>query len=78
MIKIEIKIVGLISDENELNEIHNIAKIFVYESRMKDFNYQNNKKPKLSNNYIKTKDKSVNRRIISENKMQNILVKGLI
>jgi len=36
--KIEIKIVGSIPDEDTLDEIQNIAKIFVYEQRMKHFN----------------------------------------
>ena len=78
MIKVELKIVGLISDEKELNEIHNIAKIFVYERRMKDFKYPKNNKIELTKNYINTKDKSVNCRKISNNKMQNLFVKGLI
>jgi hypothetical protein len=34
---IEIKIVGSITDENALEEIEDIAKIFSYEQRMKDF-----------------------------------------
>ena len=33
----EIKIVGAIADENALEEIENIAKVFAYEQRMKDY-----------------------------------------
>lgn len=37
MKKTEIKIVGAIADENALEEIENIAKVFAYEQRMKDY-----------------------------------------
>ena len=33
----EIKIVGAVTDENALEEIESIAKVFAYEQRMKDF-----------------------------------------
>lgn len=33
----EIKIVGAITDENALEEIESIAKVFAYEQRMKDY-----------------------------------------
>jgi hypothetical protein len=33
----EIKIVGAVTDENALEEIENIAKVFAYEQRMKDY-----------------------------------------
>jgi predicted alpha/beta superfamily hydrolase len=33
----EIKIVGAVTDENTLEEIENIAKVFAYEQRMKDY-----------------------------------------
>ena len=33
----EIKIVGAVTDENSLEEIENIAKVFAYEQRMKDY-----------------------------------------
>jgi hypothetical protein len=35
--KTEIKIVGAIADENALEEIEEIAKLFAYEQRMKDY-----------------------------------------
>ena len=33
------KIVGLLNDEDELNEMENIAKIFIVEQRMKNLPY---------------------------------------
>lgn len=33
----EVKIVGSVSDENMLEEIENIAKVFIYEQRMKSY-----------------------------------------
>lgn len=33
----EIRIVGAVTDENALEEIENIAKVFAYERRMKDY-----------------------------------------
>jgi len=51
---IEIKIVGAITDENALEEIEDIAKIFSYEQRMKDYipvlqtPYQAEKKPSFN------------------------------
>jgi predicted alpha/beta superfamily hydrolase len=33
----DIKIVGAVTDENALEEIEDIAKIFAYEQRMKDY-----------------------------------------
>jgi hypothetical protein len=33
----EIKIVGAVTDESALEEIENIAKVFAYEQRMKDY-----------------------------------------
>lgn len=37
MFNLEIKIVGAVTDENTLEEIENIAQIFAYERRMKDY-----------------------------------------
>jgi hypothetical protein len=34
---LDIKIVGAVTDENGLEEIENIAKVFAYEQRMKDY-----------------------------------------
>jgi hypothetical protein len=37
VINVEIKIVGAVPDENALEEIESIAKVFAYEQRMKDY-----------------------------------------
>jgi hypothetical protein len=37
VIKIAIRIVGSVSDESEMDQIQSIAKVFVYEQRMKYF-----------------------------------------
>jgi hypothetical protein len=34
---VDIKIVGAVCDENALEEIEDIAKVFAYEQRMKDY-----------------------------------------
>jgi len=73
----EIKIVGAVTDENALEEIENIAKVFAYEQRMKDY---------TSNLYIPKQ--TIEKKIINEKKMgentryiqstsPRILVKGL-
>ena len=41
------RIVGSITDENELDELQNIAKVVIYEQRMKGFKY-----PPKANNHI--------------------------
>jgi len=76
--KIEIKIVGSIPDENTLNEIQNIAKIFIYEQRMKNFNY-----PIKEGILIKKKQnifqkKNGNHQTIFTNYFSNVKVKGLM
>ena len=53
MFKADIKIVGLISDEEEFDEIQSIAKIFVYEQRMKGFEYPMKAKDSIRKNYLK-------------------------
>ena len=74
----EIKIVGSIPDENSLDEIQSIAKVFVYEQRMKNFKY-----PIKENNPIKKKVINPFKKIdkqnkIFENYMYYVQVKGLI
>lgn len=60
----EINIVGAITDEDTLDEIQNIAKIFVYEQHMKKFNHpQKNEKqilPKTTMQYSKYKNQIIN------------------
>ncbi|HUS99907.1 MAG TPA: hypothetical protein VMY59_06270 [Candidatus Thermoplasmatota archaeon] len=73
----EIKIVGAVTDENTLEEIENIAKVFAYEQRMKDYT------PLLHIPYQEKKVKIVDEKKIGENNKYNktiqprILVKGL-
>ena len=74
----EIKIVGSIPDENTLNEIQSIAKIFVYEQRMKHFNY-----PTKNNNSIRKKPIKFYKKIDNQHKIINYrlphnIVRGLI
>jgi hypothetical protein len=73
----EIKIVGAVTDESALEEIENIAKVFAYEQRMKDYTpllrvpYQAKKIP-----MIPLKKQGETHRIV-ENSAPRILVKGL-
>jgi len=75
--KVEIKIVGLISDEDELDQIQSIAKIFVYERRMKLFQY-----PIKDNNLIKKKyfihKKTSNLNKINNYRLSRLKVRGLV
>jgi hypothetical protein len=73
----EIKIVGAIPDENALEEIESIAKVFAYEQRMKDYTrvFQTAYPPK--------KIKSINEKVVGEqprflqSTSSHIQVKGL-
>jgi hypothetical protein len=73
----DIKIVGAVTDESALEEIENIAKVFAYEQRMKDYTpvlrppYQA-KKIKI----IKEKEVGEQTRLI-QNTSPRVLVKGL-
>ncbi len=74
----EIKIVGSIPDENTLNEIQSIVKIFIYEQRMKHFNY-----PTKDTISIRKKPAELYKKIDSHHKivvnyLSHIQVKGLI
>jgi hypothetical protein len=76
--KIEIKIVGSIPDEDTLDEIQSIAKIFVYEQRIKHFNYpakNNNPVIKKPTKFYKKID---NHHIISTHHLPHKVVRGLI
>ena len=74
----EIKIVGSIPDETSLDEIQNIAKVFVYEQRMKNFNYP------IKDNISKTKKplqlfkKIDSHQKNSPNYLSHVMVKGLV
>ena len=74
----EIKIVGSIPDETSLDEIQNIAKVFVYEQTMKNFKYpiKNNsqKIKKSTQKYEKIDYHHKN----ASNFLSNVMVKGLV
>ena len=73
MNKVEIKIVGLISDEEELDEIQSITKIFVYTRRMKDFISPIKENSLIRKNYLKFYKKTNNPSKMSL--LQNIILK---
>lgn len=56
----EIKIVGAVTDENGLEEIEDIAKVFAYEQHMKDYTRV------LQKPYQKKKVPIINEKIIGE------------
>ena len=78
MSKVDIKIVGTISDEEELDEIQSIAKIFIYEQRMKDFNYPIKLNNPIKKDYLKYFKKIVSTHKIKYNNLPHLMVKGLI
>jgi len=74
---VDIKIVGAVTDENALEEIENIAQVFAYEQRIKDYtsilHIQNlAKKEKI----IHEKKMGENNKFI-QSTQPHILVKGL-
>ncbi|MCK5112305.1 MAG: hypothetical protein KAQ84_02065 [Thermoplasmatales archaeon] len=78
MNKVDIKIVGLISDEEELDEIQSIAKIFVYEQRMKGFKHPAKKDNSIRKNYLKYYKKTDSHRKTDYNHLPHLMVRGLI
>jgi hypothetical protein len=75
--KVEVKIVGLISDEDELDQIQSIAKIFVYEQRMKCFQYPIKNKTLMKKNNFNYKKNSTFKKN-GYNKIIRFTVRGLI
>lgn len=75
--KVEIKIVGLISDEDELDQIQSIAKVFVYERRMKCFDYPLKEKNLMKKNYLNYK-KTKNLNKIDYYRLSRLQVRGLV
>ena len=73
----EIRIVGAVTDENSLEEIENVAKVFAYEQRMKDYMsllrkpYQEKKMP------VPEEKKPVQNLRYTDGFQQHIPVKGL-
>jgi hypothetical protein len=74
---VEIKIVGAVTDENALEEIESIAKVFAYEQRMKDYTAP------LYKQRLEIKAKIIDEKKMGENNkfiqstQPHILVKGL-
>lgn len=68
---------GAVSDENTLEEIENIAKVFAYERRMKDYTpllqptYEVKKKESIPEEKTRGKDKPI------ETIYSRVMVKGL-
>ncbi len=73
----EIRIVGAITDENALEEIESIARVFAYEQRMKDYTrvfqpvYPSKKIPIINEKVLGEQQKFI------QGTSSRILVKGL-
>jgi len=78
VIRVEIKIVGLISDEQELDDIQHIAKIIVYKQRMKDLFYNTNENYAIIKNCLKNYKKNKIIKKINLNPTLQLSVRGLI
>ena len=78
MNNLDIKIVGSVTDETELDEIQRIAKIVFYEQRMKCFNYPAKENNSTRKNYIKNYKKTDNCRKIVRNPLPIMRVRGLM
>lgn len=76
--RVEIKIVGLISDEEELDEIQDIAKIFIYKQRMKDLMYTEREDNLIKKDYLKIYKKTNISRKIKYYHLQQVRVRGLV
>jgi hypothetical protein len=74
----DIKIVGQITDEDELDEIQNVAKIFVIERRMKHFKYLIKNENPIRRNLTKIDEKIKHHpKIIHRYKLPYVMVRGL-
>ena len=76
MRKIQINVVGTVSDKDELNEIENIAKVFVIEERVIDLTEEIVEKNILKSN-LKPLKKSISRRYPGYDRLQYLTVRGL-
>ena len=73
----DIKIVGAVTDENALEEIESIAKVFAYEQRMKDYTFPLQQQHLIKKQAVnKAKKMGENNRFITAT-TPHILVKGL-
>ena len=73
----DIKIVGAITDENALDDIENIMKVFAYEQRMKDYMSPILIKQLVKEVKINNEKKNGEHKHFFQNTQQHILVKGL-
>jgi len=73
----EIKIVGAVTDENALEEIENIAKVFAYEQRMKDYTSNLYMRHQITERKIINEKKMGENRRFIQNTQPRVLVKGL-
>ena len=77
MKRVDIKIVGLISDDEELDEIHSIAKVFIYTQRMKGFTSEEKDNNLIVKTYLKNYKKTNKSRKQNYNYLNQFMVRGL-
>lgn len=77
MKRVDIKIVGLISDDEEFDEIHNIAKVFIYTQRMKGFTSEEKDNNLIAKTYLKNYKKTNKSRKQNYNFLNQFMVRGL-
>ena len=73
----DIKIVGAVTDENALEEIESIAKVFAYEQRMKEYTSSLNKRTKIKKATLFNEKKMGQSQGFPYCTQPHILVKGL-
>jgi len=77
VIRIQINVVGVLSDADEINEIMDVSEVFVIEKRMMDLTYS----LVFSNNALKSSIESSKKLKIYQNQMcrylQSLKVRGL-
>ena len=77
VINTDIKIVGAITDENALDEIENIMRVFAYEQRMKDYMSPLPIKQKVKDVKKIHEKKTGENNFFYQSAQPHILVKGL-
>jgi tryptophan synthase alpha subunit len=75
--RVDIKIVGLISDDDEFDEIHSIAKVFIYTQRMKGFTYEEKDNNLIAKTYLKNYKKINKSRKSNYFHLTQAMVRGL-
>jgi hypothetical protein len=77
VIRIQINVVGVLSDADEINEIMDVTEVFVIEKRMMDLTYP----LVFKNNVLKSKIESSKKSKIYQNQicryLQSLTVRGL-